>query len=125
MASPVPDQAMIRQKLKAVYQYLGAFGTGVCLLGGAVMIAPLVIVIQNNIAWNEVATYKKKIEKAGYKIGYDFCEGDKEYLIKPANKNLKKEIVICTQKSRRRIGEKDYIISVLAKASGIGPITNK
>ena len=83
------------------------------------MIAPIVIVVKNNLAWNKVSSCKSKIELSGIKVSYDFCEGDKEYIDRRDKSEKLREIVICTQKSRKRIGEVDYVMSVLSKASGI------
>lgn len=112
---------MILKKLLEAYRYLGATGTAVCLVGGSVMVAPIVIVVTNNIAWSKVSAYKEKISGAGIKVSYDFCEGNKEFIRRLNKSGQLAEIVVCTQKSRTKIGEVDYVMGVLSKASGINP----
>lgn len=107
------------KKLKELYSYLGLTGTIVCLAGSSVLIAPLVIVVINNIAWNGVVAYKGQIEKSGIKISYDFCEGDKEYKLSKSKDGSTTGVIICTQKSRKEIGKPAYIMKVLQKATGI------
>ena len=112
---------MILKKLQEIYQYLGLAGTFVCLIGGSVMVAPIVIVVTNNIAWSKVSAYKDKIASAGIKVSYDFCEGDREFIKRLGKRGELSEIVICTQKSRTKIGDIHYVMGVLSKASGIKP----
>jgi hypothetical protein len=109
----------MNKKLKDIYSYLGLTGTIVCFVGASIMIAPIVIVIINNLEWSEVVSYKRKIAKSGIEISYDFCEGNKEYILRKSKDGATKGVVICTQKSRTKIGKPDYIMSVLYKATGI------
>lgn len=109
------------KKLKEIYSYLGLTGTIVCIVGASIMIAPIVIVVINNVLWNDTVSYKNKITKSGIKISYDFCEGNKEYITNKNKDGKITGIVICTQKSRTEIGKPEYIKSVLYKASGINP----
>ena len=81
----------------------------------------MVLIVVNNIRWNDTVSYKGKITKSGIKISYDFCEGDKEYIVSKNKSGKIEGIVICTQKSRTKIGDPEYIKSVLYKASGINP----
>ena len=111
----------MRKKLKEIYSYLGLTGTIVCVIGASIMIAPIVIVAINNIRWNDAVSYKNKIIKSGIKVSYDFCEGNKEYIISKSKDGETKGIVICTQKSRKEIGKPEYMKSILYKASGINP----
>jgi len=109
----------MNKTLKDVYSYLGLTGTIVCFAGASIMVAPIVIVVINNIAWNKVVSYKGKIEKGGIAISYDFCEGNKEYILRKNKKGETNGVVICTQKSRTEIGKPDYIMKVLYKATGV------
>jgi hypothetical protein len=111
----------MRKKLKEIYLYLGLSGTIVCVIGTSIMVAPIVLIAVNNMRWNDTVSYKNKIVKSGIKVSYDFCEGNKEYIISKNKEGGTKGIVICTQKSRKEIGKPEYIKNVLYKASGINP----
>lgn len=109
----------MNKKLKGIYSYLGLTGTIVCLAGTSIIIAPLVVVIINNLEWSKVISYKSKIAKSGIEISYDFCEGNKEYILRKSKDGATRGVVICTQKSRKEIGKPDYIMNVLYNATGI------
>ena len=111
----------MRKKLKETYLYLGLTGTIVCVIGASIMIAPMVLIVVNNIRWNDTVAYKNKITKSGIKVSYDFCEGNKEYITSKNKGGEINGIVICAQKSIKEIGKPEYIKSVLYEASGINP----
>ena len=104
---------------KKFYSYMGPFGVFVCLLGGSVMIYPMYRVIQENIRMLPVVNYSNKIRNAGVKIQYEPCEGDRENVRKTSPKGDVETVTICTQKSRKKIGEVDYLMRVLRESSGI------
>ena len=109
----------LKERIKELWKYLGFWGVMVSIFGGGVLIAPIVIVIQKNAEMNPVREVKKEVLAAGIEIQYEPCEGDREYKQVRDESGKVKSIVICTQKSRKKIGDVDYLVRVLKNASEV------
>ena len=102
-----------------LYNYLGVWGIAISIIGGGIILAPLYIMMEENIKMMPVVNYKKKIVQSGILVEYEPCEGEKEFIRKTSDTGKIEKVIICTQKSRTKIGEVDYLLSVLKKSSEV------
>jgi hypothetical protein len=98
---------------------MGPWGIAISITGGAVILAPLYIMIEENIKMMPVVSYKKKIVASGIAVDYEPCEGDKEYIRSFSDSGKLEKVTVCTQKSRTQIGEVSYLLDVLHKSSEV------